>query len=200
VDLPLIPGIEPGRLGLLSQGDGAFLRRLLRGFVIDTGPVPQQVQADLDGGAHDTAAERLHRLRGAAANLGALDLAHSIRELEEAIQTGRPTVTALLARFSSNFDDLLSAIASCLEVPDPSMGPLPTAPAAAPVPLDEAKLAELRAALTAHKPRPARRLFAELEAGLVEAYGPTAIQSLTEALDTLRFDEALALLKGCRRS
>ena len=67
------------------------------------------------------------------------------------------------------------------------------APAA---PLDEAKLAELRAALAAHKPRPARRLFAELEVGLVQVYGHPAVQTLTRALDTLRFDEALQVLEG----
>jgi hypothetical protein len=67
------------------------------------------------------------------------------------------------------------------------------APAA---PLDAARLAELRAVLTAHKPRSARRLLTELEASLVQVHGPTAIQTLTAALDAMRFEEALKFLDG----
>jgi hypothetical protein len=69
------------------------------------------------------------------------------------------------------------------------------APAGTAEPLDEAKLVELRTALADHKPRPARRLVAELEAGLVQAYGPTAIQTLTAALEAMRFEEALRVLE-----
>jgi HPt (histidine-containing phosphotransfer) domain-containing protein len=75
----------------IAKGDADFYRRLLRGFVTEaTGVDNQEVRTDLDQGALERAAARLHRLRGAAANLGALELARSARHLEGSIQNGGP--------------------------------------------------------------------------------------------------------------
>ena len=195
LDLPVIPGLDTARLAALAQGEASVVRRLLRGLVADLTGADQQVQSDLDQGATTQALELLHRLRGAAANLGAVDLAHSARALEAAIQAGSPDAAERLVQFKACLAALLSAVASALAEPAPPPAP-PVVTAAPAAPLDEAKLAELRAALAAHKPRPARRLFAELEVGLVQVYGPPAVQTLTRALDTLRFDEALQVLEG----
>ena len=192
--IPTIPGIAPERIATLCQGDAAVCRRLLRGLVVDLTGVDQQVQADLDQGAPARAVEHLHRLRGAAANLGATDLAHSAQALEEAVQTQRPEVAELLPRFKAHLASLLGAVVPLLTEPEPSQT-APVAPAGTAEPLDEAKLVELRTALADHKPRPARRLVAELEASLVQAYGPTAIQKLTAALEAMRFEEALRVLE-----
>jgi PAS domain S-box-containing protein len=192
-DLPPIPGIAPDRLAQLAQGDGAFLRRLLRGFVADATGVAQQVQADLAQGAPATAAGRLHRLRGAAANLGAADLAHRAGELEEAIRAESPAITELLGVFTASLATLLAALAAWLAEAVPAAAPVGTAG-----PLAEVKLAALRAALAAHRPGPARRLFAELETSLAQVYGDDTISTLAADLDALRFDEALGLLEDRR--
>jgi hypothetical protein len=70
------------------------------------------------------------------------------------------------------------------------------APAGTAEPLDEAKLVELRTALADHKPRPARRLVAELEAGLISVYGVERVRHLAAALESMRFEEALDWLEA----
>jgi PAS domain S-box-containing protein len=193
--IPTIPGIAPERLATLCQGDAAVCRRLLRGLVVDLTGVDQQVQADLDQGAPARAVEHLHRLRGAAANLGATDLAHSAQALEEAVQTQRPEVAELLPRFKAHLASLLGAVVPLLTEPEPSQT-APVAPAGTAEPLDEAKLVELRTALADHKPRPARRLVAELEAGLISVYGVERVRHLAAALESMRFEEALDWLEA----
>ena len=190
--LPLIPGIDPDRLALLAGGDPAFFRRLLRGFIADVSGVPREIQADLAQGAHDRAADRLHRLRGAAANLGALELAQTARQLEDILREDNaysPTVGDRLAQFTERLAALLQAAAPWLATA-PAPGPTPEAPA----PLDPDKVDALRAALGANRLRSARQLFAELEASLVQAHGAATVQTLSEAMDALRFDEALRTL------
>ncbi len=190
--LPLIPGIDPDRLALLAGGDPAFIRRLLRGFIADVSSVPREVQADLAQGAHDQAADRLHRLRGAAANLGALELAQTARQLEDILREDNaysPTVGDRLAQFTERLAALLQASAPWLATV-PAPGPTPEVQG----PLDQDKVAALRAALGTNRLRPARQLFAELEASLVQAYGAPTVQTLSGAMDALRFDEALKTL------
>jgi hypothetical protein len=72
----------------------------------------------------------------------------------------------------------------------------PEAPANATEVPDAAKFAALRAALVTHRPGPARRLFAELATSLRSMYGAGAIQTMTAAIDELRFDEVLRVLDG----
>ncbi len=190
-DLPAIPGIAPERLALLAQGDGNYFLRLLRGFVVDATGVAELVQSDLLQGAPETATDRLHRLRGAAANLGAQDLAQDARRLEDAIRADPSAVTDDLARFATGLAALLSAASPWLAKPPP-----PAVPANGVAVLDAATFAALRAALVAHRPGPARRLFAELASGLTKVYGAGAVQTMTAAMDELRFDEVLRVLEG----
>jgi PAS domain S-box-containing protein len=190
--IPLIPGIDPERLALLAGGDAAFFRRLLRGFVADVTGVPREIRADLAQGAHDAAANHLHRLRGAAANLGALELADSARQLEDILREDNalsPAVGDRFAQFTERLSALLQAAAPWLATAPP---PPPTTEA--PAPLDKVKVAELRTALSTHRSRQARHLFAELEASLIQAHGTHTVATMAQAMDGLRFDEALKTL------
>ncbi len=188
-----IPGIDPTRAALLAHGDRAFFRRLLRGFFADANGVSQRIQLELAAGEPDSAADRLHRLRGAAANLGASELAHSATLLEAAIRADPPDhrVTAdLSAQFSRQLQTLFQTAAPWLrETPSPQV---PAADSGGP--LDESKLASLRWALSTNTPRPARQLFAELQADLTAASSPATVQAMAEAIESLRFDTALKLL------
>jgi HPt (histidine-containing phosphotransfer) domain-containing protein len=166
---------------------------LLRGLVADLSGVDRQVQDALEQGARAHAAGYLHRLRGAAANLGAIDLADRAQALEHAIQAQSPEVIDRMVEFTGCLETLLQAIQAWLAGSEPAQAGPATPPGAA-APLDAAKLAELRHALATHRPRPARRLFAELEASLIQAYGPVAIQTLTEAMTAWRYDEAIEVL------
>ncbi|MCK7582175.1 MAG: hypothetical protein MZV65_45620 [Chromatiales bacterium] len=53
--------------------------------------------------------------------------------------------------------------------------------------------------MIAHRPGPARRLFAELAPVIESVHGSRRRQALASALDGLRFDEALDVLDDVRK-
>ena len=191
-----IAGIASERLDLLCQGDAECLQRLLHGFVGELADLPARLQDDLDRGDHPDVAQRLHRLRGVAANLGALELAEQVSELERAIRTGQPSAAGLaslaarLADLSNAIDGGLAGLESQLKAapPDPTTGEYDAS--------SSDRLDDLRAALRTHRPRPARRLFAELETVLEQRYGRETLADMAADLDALRFDELLERLES----
>ena len=84
--LPDIAGIDQTHVAQLIDGDLAFYQQLLSGLVAAARDVPAQVRSALAQGAVTDAAARLHRLRGALSNLGALELAGRIQGLEVALE------------------------------------------------------------------------------------------------------------------
>ena len=201
--LPAIAGLDRAHVARLTRGDVAFYRRLLSGLVAEARGVPEQVRADLAQGARSESAARLHRLRGAAANVGALELAAAIRGLEAALgATGEeetPAVPARLAEVEARVATLLASADPWLARTEPAPS---TTPAEPPVSddaaVDPAQLAALREALAANRPRPARQLFAELQAGLSRHCGPETVQAMATALAALDFPAALRALDEAR--
>ena len=192
-----ILGLDPERLFQLCQGDEVARRRLLTGFLADATEIPPLVRADLHQGTHDAAAASLHRLRGAAANLGASALARRAQELEAVLRAGRSEVAELLEAFSAEAEALFRAVAAYLAESDPAPHPAPTVGRA--ISLDASRLSELQTALIARRPGPARRLFAELAPDIESVHGPDRRQALASALDGLRFDEALDVLDDIQK-
>ena len=191
-----VAGIVPERLDLLCQGDEDCLRRLLQGFAGEMSDLPARLQAELDRGDRLDAAQRLHRLRGVAANLGALELAEQVSELERAIRAGQPSaagVAALAARLLGLSAAIESGLASLESQAKPAPPGLTDVERDI-VPAD--RLDDLRAALRTHRPRPARRLFAELETVLEQRYGRETLTDMAADLDALRFDELLERLES----
>ncbi len=189
-ELPTLAGIDSARVAQLTRGDVAFFRRLLASLVSEARGVPARVREDLARGADTEAAARLHRLRGGAANLGALDLVTAIRGLEAALREERNAVPAHLDRVEVCLATVLAAAEDWLartEKPAPVAVGNPGAAAG----LDTAQLAILREALVANRPRLARQLFAELRPDLVGRYGPELAQALAVNLDMLDFEAAL---------
>jgi len=213
--LPAIAGLDQAHIARLIRGDLAFYRRLLGGLVAEARDVPGQLRADLAQGALAAAAARLHRLRGAAGNLGALELAAAIRGLEAALKepwdATRPAVPAGLAEVEARLAQLLTSAedwlaedataapqdapaapaASAASVAPQAVGTDPDAAIAA---LDPAQLAALREALAFNRPRPARQRFAELQAGLSGHYGPALAQAMAAHLAAFDFPAALRAL------
>ena len=201
--LPVIAGLDRAHVARLTRGDVAFFRRLLSGLVAEARGVPEQVRADLARGAAAAAAARLHRLRGAAANVGALELAAAIRGLEAALgATGEeetPAVPARLAEVEARVSALLASADPWLARTEPAPStPLAGSPLDEDAPLDPAQLAALREALAANRPRPARQLFAELQAGLSRHCGPETVQAMATSLAALDFPAALRALDEAR--
>ncbi|NCA89729.1 MAG: PAS domain S-box protein [Gammaproteobacteria bacterium] len=208
--LPTIAGIDPAHVARLTRGDVAFYRRLLSGLVAEARDVPAQVRADLAQGALTEAAARLHRLRGAAANVGALELATALRGLEAALRevpgqaqaAGQMAVawdqegSAVLDRLAAVEAQVATLLASAEDwlaratPAEPTTAVVPPAGGAT-VALDPAKLAALRAALATNRPRPARHLFAALRPALVGLYGEATVAALAARLDELKFAAAL---------
>ena len=213
VTLPTIAGIDRAHVARLTRGDVAFYRRLLSGLVAEARDVPAQVRADLAQGAVTDAAARLHRLRGAASNVGAVELTTAIRGLEAALREipgqaqaagqaevgkaslgkGGAAVLARLAEVEAQVATLVTSAEGWLARTKPAEPTTAVAPPAggATVALDPDKLAALRAALATNRPRPARHLFAELRPALVGLYGEARVADLAARLDELNFAAAL---------
>ncbi len=211
--LPAVDGIDQAHVARVTRGDVAFYRRLLSGLVAEARGLPAQVRADLAQGADREAAARLHRLRGAAANVGALELAAALRGLEavlredpgaaqaagqmavarEAMGQEGSVILARLAEVEAQVATLLASAEDWLAQATPAEPTTAVAPPAggATVALDPDKLAALRAALATNRPRPARHLFAELRPALVGLYGEAPVAALAARLDELEFAAAL---------
>ncbi len=192
-EFPTLAGIDSARVALLTRGDVAFYRRLLTSLVAEARGVPEQVRADLVQGADTAAAARLHRLRGGAANLGALDLVAAIRGLEAALGEERNAVPAHLDRVEACLATLLTAAEDWLARTEP-LAPVAVENPGAAAGLDAAQLAILREALAGNRPRLARQLFTELRPVLVGRYGPEWAQAMAGSIDVLDFEAALHAL------
>lgn len=97
----------------LSRLDGneAQYRRLLGTFMEEERETAVQVEGALRTADRDGARELVHRVREAAAPLGAAPLAAAALELEMAIRAGADTAV-LLGRFSRVLTDTLVAMAT----------------------------------------------------------------------------------------
>lgn len=192
-DFPAIPGIDRVRAAQTLGGDRAFFLRLLAGFVTEFADVVEQTRRDLAQGAPETAAQRLHTLRGNAGNLGALDLMALAGRLENAIRRGETslrqgeTLQEPLAALGCQLDALTAASAPWRAAAVPPM-PTPSAP-----PLDAEQLEALREALREYDLKALRR-FEALKPALAGVLGQAKIGALDAAIHGLRFDEALDLL------
>ena len=218
---PLIPGIDPDRAALITGHDPAFFRAQLARLLRESAGVGAACRQALAQGDRETAARRLHSLKGNAGNLGALDLMRAAGDLEVAIQRGAQDLDAGLAALDQELGKLATACAPWLAATAPPGGTqrdgtqtmgtrlaadqvkatapaLPAdayvPPAATPAPpLDPDQLTALRAALRGHD-LAACDHFEALAASLIAAWGAEAVQALGEAIDDLRFGEALTLL------
>ena len=202
---PQIPGIDQSRAALITGHDPAFFRAQLARLLRESAGVGAACRQALAAGDRETAARRLHSLKGNAGNLGALDLMRTAGDLEEAIGQGAGDMDAGLADLDRQLGDLATASAPWLAAAPATDqvrakagavapgGALASSAAAGPPPLDTARLAVLREALQRHD-LAASDDFEELEAALTAAWGPEAVQALSQAIADLRFGEALALL------
>ncbi|QIK37122.1 hypothetical protein GWK36_02915 [Caldichromatium japonicum] len=103
----------------------------------------------------------------------------------------------LFESFSAEGEALFRAVTAYLAKYDPV--PPHSLTAGHATSLDDSRLSTLRAALIAHRPRPARHLFAELAPDIERMHGSHRRQDLASALDDLRFDEALDVLDDCQK-
>jgi PAS domain S-box-containing protein len=194
--LPDIPGIDRVLAARYLGADPAFFRRLLVRFVGEQHDAVERARHALDTGARDEATHTMHRLRGEAGHLGAVDLMQLAERLELAIEQGvsmsglEPDLKVLEQRL---MDFIALSGPWIMAAEFASTEYVPTAMPEVIPDLDPERLAELRAALSENNSR-ARRIFTALEPALRSRLGTASCQAVGVAIQDLRFGEALAVL------
>ena len=191
---PRIPGIDHDRAAQISGHDPTFFRTQLARLLSEAAGVGSACRQALAAGDRETAARRLHGLKGSAGNLGARDLMRAAGELELAIQHEAGDLDAGLAALDRQLGDLATASAPGLATDAAALLAATPAP-----PLDPDRLSLLREALRAHD-LAASDHFEALAASLTAAWGVETSQALGQAIADRRFDEALVLLVWCQLS
>ena len=188
-----IPGID--LKATLPRFGGSVERfvMLFKRFTDTQGGALDEVRAHLAAGERAAAARTLHRLRGVAANLGATELAREALEVEAALKGEADAALALrLARLQATLDTVLDA-ARALPAPDPH-APGTTAPDEPPQACAlHRELAQLLDLLQNNN----MKAMAHFEAlrPLLAGAAPARTALLAEAVATLRFDTAGALVR-----
>ncbi len=190
--LPAMAGIDTATALTRLGGDARRLLSMLRRFNSEHGASAAQLQQLLAQGERGQAEQLLHRLRGVAANLGALQVAACCSRAEQCLQTSLDD-TAL--------DDQLAALAAALEEIAAAMPP------AAPEFISQGDvsglaLSALSATQLAEKLAPLQTLLQnnnlkalDLLAQLTSTLAPQALPaSLVSAIETLDFATALTML------
>ncbi len=98
---PRIPGVDCEQALLILGGDHDLFMDLLQRFVRDFSATAPEVQANLNRGDRQAAAELLHKFRGAAGYIGARDAAQAAETLERSILGDRPDLAFRLTVFES---------------------------------------------------------------------------------------------------
>jgi PAS domain S-box-containing protein len=200
------PGLDlPGALARLD-GDQTLLAALLARFQqTQTGSIAE-LRRLIDGGMADDAARLLHRLKGVAANIGAVQVARLASEAELLARSGRAAeATDLLAEL----DEAMAVVgdaARSMVVGDAarSMAVVPVEPAVtSPCNVDSLRreLSTL-ATLLGSNDLSADERFRAIRPALAAAVADEVVQDLARSVDRLEFKSAeqsiLTILDGLR--
>ncbi|MCH8617535.1 hybrid sensor histidine kinase/response regulator [Undibacterium sp. TS12] len=109
-----IPGVDTApALRRCSQNLDLYLR-LLQIFVESTASTPAKIRRHLDEADRASAEREAHTMRGAAGNIGAVNLAAVATELELAIENGTEDLS-LLQKFEDATSELISVLQHALQ-------------------------------------------------------------------------------------
>ena len=185
--IPPLPGVDAERAALVTGGDRGFFLQMLGLFVAEFRDMGQWLRAELDGGHRESAKRRLHNLKGNAGNLGAMALMRTAAALETAVMDPDALLDQPIEDLSRQLTDFVTAAEPWLKPPDEEA-------ASEDAPLDPAELNAWREALTRRDLAAVKR-YAGLRPGLLARHGAAALAGLDQAMQSLRFDDALAWLK-----
>lgn len=91
-DWPAIKGIDREEAKNILGGDFQFFKELLVLFLTENRDTLNQIRTLLDSGQATKASRLAHKLRGQAANIGAVSIRNAAGALEEAINANMPTI------------------------------------------------------------------------------------------------------------
>lgn len=190
---PDIAGIDRVRAAEILMNNREMFLWLLQRFAEKYVDAAEHTIRDLTRGDRETAARRMHTLRGGAGQLGARQLMALAGELEMAIDQGETGLDDRLAALDRQVAELLAASAPW-RVTAVTFGA--RAPAT-PVTLDADPIGALRADLRRRNLR-ARHRFEELRPVLARELGESGIEALERAIRDLRYEEALGILDAVK--
>ena len=110
-NFPLIAGINRVKAANLLSGNQALFRKFLDNFAHGYARVVEEIRSDLAQGEPANAARRLHKVRGAAANICAFELMQQAGMLEEALLQGETHIEAGLRVLGHQIEELIAASA-----------------------------------------------------------------------------------------
>ena len=181
--------------GLLAlRGDVRTYVRLLRLFTALHRDDAQRLRVDLEAGRQDVARQRVHALKGAAANLGAVRVQTAAFAVERALRGDDPLAMSpeLLDNLRSRLG-ALDEVLACVPEPDTSADNATDADGGQ----ASAVLVQLEQFLT-QDDTAAGDLFAAHRPFLLQTLGPAAMQ-LERQLSNFDYPGALATLRASRR-
>ena len=128
--LPGVPGVDVATALNRLGGNRKLYVRLLLDLTRDQRDASERIARELAMGARDEAERRAHTLRGAAANLGADEVAAAARAVEEAIHKaeGVAACQAALRLLAARLEALSTAVLGRLAQPDGTQAPTPLGP------------------------------------------------------------------------
>jgi len=112
---PHIDGIDKQRAESQMDGDLEFFATLLGVFIDNHRHFVELIKKDLANGEIEAAAVKLHKLRGAAGSVSAMQVVERSSAAEKALRTGAPNADALLDQFYRQFEELLHAASAWLK-------------------------------------------------------------------------------------
>jgi CheY-like chemotaxis protein len=190
-----LPGIDRRGALLRLDGDEAMLASLLVRVGQQCGDLRAAVEADMAAEHWDEAGRRLHKFRGAAANVGAKAVAAGCSALEAAcIDRKLDKVPELLATLSDALDEL-ERTAATLQPPTGASETGATAMAATDL---MPAAATLKVLVTAND-LSAIDGYRSLRGALADHLAPQRLKELDAAVDGLDFPRAAAILDDVLR-
>ncbi|WP_157268661.1 ATP-binding response regulator [Azohydromonas aeria] len=190
--LPAVPGVDHADAARRLLGNRQLFLGMLRTLRDEFGATPARSRADVARGDMASAAGRLHRLHGLAGNLSAHAVAAAAGRAEAALRDGEDgAVEPALRALEQALDEMLAGLPPEVERPWDDAATVPRDAAAQD---DAATIGALLAAL-AEGDMGVFQQYHALRATLAERHGHEAVDRLDEAMDQLRFAEAIALLR-----
>ena len=181
-----LAGIDVDAALLRMGGNFDALAALLKRFGQSHAHAVAEVRTLLERGQHQQAAQALHRLRGIAANLGAVDVARLTAEAEAQLRlAGQPALDSALQQLQQALDIVVSSVVQ-LAAPGADVPESNTSEANLPQ-----KLAELQSLLQNNNLK-ALEHFQALRPALATA---GQAQALAEAVETLNFKAAQKMVE-----
>ncbi|WP_210543440.1 PAS domain S-box protein [Rhodoferax sp. PAMC 29310] len=185
---PQSPMDVSGALARLSGNTFLYLK-VLQSYLVDLAGQPEQLKSLLAKGDLVAARRLMHTFKGLSATIGANGMSATAKAMENALQDAdSPPSPAMLAEFRDAADDTGRIVN---EVAQRLVAPIASVPDAA-APFNQAQFtADLMALHTLLMHSDMQALEAHAQLRKVHAGGPSELQALNEAMETLDFEKSM---------